>query len=353
MSRGRADDLNQESGVADAGGDVCRRGGAGARQSDLNDQTSTQAAANGVAAQRFAVVINRYAGTVRRTGADAVADAFRTALGARLVHLHVGPGREVATAVRRAVELGATIILPIGGDGTCTAVAEMARGMNFTSSALPGGTKNILAKRLWGETATLFEIAERMRNGSVEIRQMDAGEANGRLFFVGASFGLIPHLARARERLRGRAEPSGFFAALRHVLRLGRRGLFQPRVAYSRVGVEAHRCAALMVSVKSIDEVLQRPGEKPDPASFDCAAASPDGWWQLTWLALRAVFTDTWREHAAVDVFNVPELTVTASRRLAVALDGEAAVFAPPVKLTMLQDAIPMLGAERGSDTDG
>ncbi|MCC6919525.1 MAG: NAD(+)/NADH kinase [Alphaproteobacteria bacterium] len=294
----------------------------------------------------MAVVINRRAGAVRREGADRVAQAFRTALGTRLCYLHIGTGRDVAEAVRRARDEGAHCILSIGGDGTCTAVAEMARAGGFIASALPGGTKNILARRLWGEEATLFEIAERCGAGRVKLRHMDAGDANGRLFFVGASFGLIPHLARAREKLRGRAEPSGFFAALRHVLRLGRRGLFQPRVAYARPGKDTHRCAALMVSVKSIDEVLRRPGGKDDPASFDCAAASPQGWWQLVWLGLRAVFTDTWRDHAAIDVFNVPALDVNGPSRLVVALDGEAIVLAPPVRLTMLQDAIPMLGAD-------
>jgi len=283
---------------------------------------------------------------VRRAGVDRVAEAFRSALGARLCYLHVGTGRDVAPAVRRALDEGARCILPIGGDGTCTAVAEMARARGFIASALPGGTKNILAKRLWGGTATLFDIAERCAAGHVKIRRMDAGDANGRLFFVGASFGLIPHLARAREKLRGRAEPSGVFAALRHVLRLGRRGLFQPRVSYARPGKDSHRCAALMASVKSIDEVLRRPGEKDDPASFDCAAASPQGWWQLVWLGLRAVFTDTWRNHAAIDVFNAPQLEVNGPGRLVVALDGEAIVLAPPVKLTMLQDAIPMLGSD-------
>ncbi len=293
------------------------------------------------------MVINRHAGTVRRAGADVIAETYSSALGKNLALLHVGSGRDVASAVRRAVREGADFVLPIGGDGTCTAVAEMARGGEFTSSALPGGTKNILAKRLWGETASLFDIAERLAQGRVTVRWMDAGDANQRLFFVGASFGLIPHLARARERLRGRAEPSGFFPALRHVLRLGRRGLFQPRVSYTRPpGGEANRCAALMVSVKSIDEVLHRPGKKADPASFDCAAASPDGWWQLAWLALRAIFTDSWRDHAAIDVFNVPELTVGGPGRLVVALDGEPAVFTPPVKLAMLQNAIPLLGAD-------
>ena len=250
----------------------------------------------------------------------------------------------MADNVRKAVEAGARIILPIGGDGTCTAIAEMARGMGFTSSALPGGTKNILARRLWGDDTDLIAIAAILKSGGVRVRHMDAGDANGRLFFVGASFGMIPHLARAREKLRGRAEPSGFWAALRHVLRLGRRGIFSPRIVYTAPDGHEERCAALMVSVKSIDEMLFRPGEKDNPASFDCAAASPRGWWQLTWLAFRAIFTDTWRNHTRVRDFNVPSLDVTGRNPLVVALDGEAIALAPPVKLTMLQDAIPLIG---------
>lgn len=296
------------------------------------------------AAQKLGLVINRTAGTVRRLGHEAIEKAFETALGGRLVSLKSGKGRDMARMVKEARGDGAEIVLPIGGDGTCAAIIEMARRDGFTASALPGGTKNILAKRLWGEDTPLPEIAEIIGSGRTRVRNMDAGEANGRLFFVGASFGMIPHLARARERLRGRAEPSGLWAALRHVGRLGHRGLFSPRVVVTAPGLEAFRCAALMVSVKSIDEMLLRPGEKDDPASFDCAAASPEGWGQLTWLALRASFTDTWRDEEKVRTFNVPDLSVDGRSPMITALDGEAVAMPGPVKLTMLQNAIPLLG---------
>ena len=295
---------------------------------------------------RVAVVINRKAGSVRKLGADKVATAYRDALGDHLVGIYSGSGKEMADNVRKAVDAGARIVLPIGGDGTCTAIAEMAHGMGFTSSALPGGTKNILARRLWGDDADLLAIAAVLKSGAVRLRHMDVGEANGRLFFVGASFGMIPHLARAREKLRGRAEPSGVWAALRHVLRLGRRGIFAPRIVYTAPDGRQDRCAALMVSVKSIDEMLFRAGEKADPASFDCAAASPRGWWQLTWLALRAIFTDTWRNHTQVHDFNVPSLVVDGRNPVVVALDGEGVALTPPVKLVMLQDAIPLVGRD-------
>jgi diacylglycerol kinase family enzyme len=303
-----------------------------------------------VALDRVAIVINRRAGTVRRLGAAKVQATFSDALGDALTGIYAGTGKDMEANLRRALADGARIVLPIGGDGTCTAVAERARAEGFLASALPGGTKNILAKRLWGDT-DLLEIAALLKSGRVAIRHMDAGEANGRLFFVGASFGMIPHLARARERLRGRAEPSGLWAALRHVARLGR-GLFSLKVLYTVPERPPARCAALMVSVKSIDEMLFRPGEKADPASFDCAAASPEGWWQLTWLALRAIFTDTWRSHTKVADFNAPSLDVSGRNPLVVALDGEGIALVPPVKLVMLQDAVPLLGRARTEESE-
>jgi diacylglycerol kinase family enzyme len=298
-----------------------------------------------------AVLINRSAGTVRSVGVKAVEAVFREAIGNRLVMMASGSGKDMAQLVRDALDSGATTILPIGGDGTCTAVAEMGRRQGFVTSALPGGTKNILAKRLWGEM-DLIDIAAAIRDGDVDVRKMDAGDANGRLFFVGASFGLIPHLARARERLRGRAQPSGIWAALRHVLRLGRRGLFSPRVVFTDSSGSSHRYAALMVSVKSIDETLFRAGEKDDPASFDCAASSPKGWWHMMWLAFKAVFTDVWRDDSQIDLFNLPELTVTGRSVIALALDGETIALRSPVRLTMLQDAIPMLGLKQNERPD-
>lgn len=298
-----------------------------------------------IAAAPLGLVVNRQAGTVRRLGLGTVEGIFRQALGDRLVAIETGKGREMAELVENVRRAGAGIVLPVGGDGTCAAVIEIARRQGFIASALPGGTKNILAKRLWGEAATLPGIAAMLGSGRIAIRSMDAGDANGRLFFVGASFGLIPHLARARERLRGRAAPSGLWAALRHVGRLGRRGLFNPRVVVRAAGEDPFRCAALMVSVRSIDEMLLRPGEKEDPASFDCAAASPEGWLALTWLAIRAMFTDSWRRETTIRSFNVPALDVDGRHPLVMALDGEAVALPGAVRLTMLQNAIPLLGA--------
>lgn len=296
------------------------------------------------AAVPLGLVVNKYAGAVRKIGIERVEADFRAALGDRLVSFKSGKGRDMPRLVAEARQAGAEIVLSIGGDGTCTAIAEIARAEGFIASALPGGTKNILAQRLWGENATLPEIAQSIGSGETRVRHMDAGDANGRLFFVGASFGMIPHLARARERLRGRAEPSGLWAALRHVGRLGRRGLFHPRVLVSASAAGNFQCAALMVSVKSIDEMLMRAGAKDDPASFDCAAATPAGWRHLTWLALRASFTDTWRDEENVRTFKVPELSVDGRSPMVVALDGEAIAIPGPVKLTMLQNAIPLLG---------
>ena len=71
-----------------------------------------------------------------------------------------------------------------------------------------------------------------------------------------------------RHALRGggaldRGRRSGLWAALRHVGRLGRRGLFAPRVAVTAPDIDSFRCAALMVSVKSIDESLKLGANHP------------------------------------------------------------------------------------------
>ena len=293
---------------------------------------------------RIAVIVNAKAGAVRRHGLDVVTEAYRKALAGRLVGVYpCRRGGEIEASARRALADGATAIFPIGGDGTCAALAEMARREGFVSSALPGGTRNILARRLWGD-ADIMQVAQIVAEGAFAIRRMDAGEANGRLFFVGASFGMIPHLARARERLRGRAEPSGVWAAIRHVLRLGRRGLLAPRIRYTPPGGAPERCAALMASVHSLDEMLFRAGEKAEPAFFDCAAATPQGWFNLSALALRALWSERWRDDPAVRAFETPALTIEGRDPLVAALDGEAALLKPPVRLVMLQDAIPLIG---------
>ena len=104
------------------------------------------------------------------------------------------PGQGMAQS---ALDLGARMVVAVGGDGTVRAIAEVLRGTKVRLALLPVGTGNLLARNL---TLTLQDTAHSLAtafNGStrqidvagIEIRRPD-GEVNRHAFLVMAGAGL-------------------------------------------------------------------------------------------------------------------------------------------------------------------
>lgn len=79
-----------------------------------------------------------------------------------------------------------------GGDGTISMVANWADSAT-PLAVLPLGTENLLARQ-FGFDRDVDRLCDRIASG--QTRRVDAGEANGRLFFVVASVGFDAEVVR-------------------------------------------------------------------------------------------------------------------------------------------------------------
>src|SRR5262249_39459964 len=173
---------------------------------------------------KAAVLVNISAGVARaRAAKDAtevarVEDAFARASIAVEVR-GVVPAR-LPEAVKTAAASDADVIVIGGGDGTVSAAAQLLTGGKKPMGVLPLGTLNHFARDL-GISTDLDEAVRTIATG--HVREVDVGEANGRVFVNNCSIGLYPHVVRGREELRHRYGQGKWIAMLQAAVAVLRR----------------------------------------------------------------------------------------------------------------------------------
>ena len=105
------------------------------------------------------------------------------------------PGADLEGAVRDAVAEGADVVAVAGGDGSVSTAAGVLAGSGVTLLVVPGGTLNHFAHALGIPDLTV--AGEVARHG--EVRAVDVGAVNGRVFVNNATVGWYPEMVRTRE----------------------------------------------------------------------------------------------------------------------------------------------------------
>ena len=141
------------------------------------------------------VVINPIAGRGRMRTIGACVDLARTSLAAHHYDADVRVTEGPQDAFRfssEAVEAGVDLVVAWGGDGTVNGCASAVAATNVPLAIIPGGSGNGLARDLSVplNTAKAFELA-----AIGAVRQIDAGDLHGSLFFNVAGVGFDARIA--------------------------------------------------------------------------------------------------------------------------------------------------------------
>ena len=127
-------------------------------------------------------------------------------------------GDDVSSLAAQALNERRRPVVAGGGDGTVNAVAGQLAGTETALGVLPMGTLNHFAKDV-GIPLKLEQAVHNLFTG--QIRKVDGGEVNGRVFVNNSGIGFYPHFVRHREDQERRGHVKRFAAllALRAMLR--------------------------------------------------------------------------------------------------------------------------------------
>ncbi len=291
---------------------------------DLDQTTVFGPWADGRTKVTALVIVNERAGSVGPDG--------RKNLLARIAALGVRTIRTVADLEELSTgdAAGADLIIVLGGDGTANKVAA-----SFISGPplvlLPGGTRNLLSRALYGQLAWPQALQVALRQGHVAT--LAGAEANGHKFFVAAMFGETTLLALAREAARsGRLDLMS--SRLRQVF--GR--MFARLLAVRPDGGVASRAEAIGVLCPAYRGEFE--GQALEwvrlnaPQVFDFVRVS-----------VRSVIGG-WRDDPSVELSWSRSGELRAVKPIHAVLDGEPAIFGSYVRVRMLQDGPNVLVVE-------
>lgn len=259
------------------------------------------------------------------------------------VSVDADASRPFAERMQTARASAAPILVAAGGDGTVTALAEVAIQAGKTLAVLPLGTANLLARDL-ALPLTLDEWFASYPN--MVPRHIDVGEVNGRVFLHKVVIGAVPGIAAAREQLRGRTDLGATLGFLSHFFyRLSRIRRFAAEITPGKGEPHIERVQSIAVANNDYEE---GPGKifsrsKLDEGTLSLYLLRQFGPMDALRLGF-AMLLGSWRNDQVLEIENVRSLVIrTRRRRIRVMLDGEVEMLEEPLSFRSLPLALTVL----------
>lgn len=258
--------------------------------------------------ERLWLVINPASGSTDATRARAI-EALFVERGLAFVGRTVFPD-EPLPDIAALDAAGADTLVLFAGDGTINAAACRLDAWPGEVLILPGGTMNLLARRLHGdaEPAAIVHAAH-ISAHTVRLPFVEAGPHRA---FVALIAGPVASWARAREIVR-----RGRFAALGRAVRFAWRRSWSDRIAV-RAGGRIGRYNAVFV--------------QPEDGRLAVAAIAAERWADIARLGWDWL-TGDWHDAPAVDTRRATKATIAGRRTIQALFDGEEAMLPSPVTI--------------------
>lgn len=244
---------------------------------------------------------------------------LRYELGSALTRQFCCSGKEIVRTLASIELRDRDTLIVWGGDGTVAAALNLVRGSGAMVLPLPGGTMNLLHRRIHGQVADWKTTLMRALC-SRQPKALTYATANGLPFYVALMLGKLTQLVEAREALR---EGHPLEAARQAV---NGEMLDMESIITTRIGTEELRATAAAAFL-------------PEALEGDCleiGAINPDSLIELASVGLSSLISD-WREADGVTFRQADQAwfhqEVDPGKNAL--LDGEPAEFEDPIKVEL------------------
>lgn len=258
--------------------------------------------------------------------------------------------REMPGLIEAAVQHARTqgrVLVAAGGDGTINAVVQRCLGRGVVFAALPQGTFNFFGRN-HGLSEDLETAVRDLLDG--EVRSIQVGLVNDRVFLINASIGLYRRLLQDRELYKqrlGRSRLVALWAGLNTLLRP------HPRLHLSIGPADQRQLQQVLTLVVGNNRLQLESLGLEQAAAVDQGQLlglrlKPQSRWSLLNLAMRGLLGQ-WVDDERNKSFLFEQLEVSAPKRssLRVAIDGELVRLTTPLKFRIAADALPLLVPRR------
>jgi len=251
-------------------------------------------------------------------------------------------GAEIQKLAKKAAESDAETIVAGGGDGTISAVAAEVMKAGKILGVLPLGTLNNFSKDLQIPP----DLAEAVRViAENNVKEIDVGEVNGRIFINNSSIGLYPQIVRKRvqqEQKLGRGKWAAAAWAAWKVIRLS--PLLKVKLNLSNMQF-LRKTPFVFVGNNEYEMDFFNIGrrQKLDDGKLSVYFLRRGGRWGVIMLILRTLFGRL-RQAKDFEGINTGEITIqTRKKRLLVAFDGEIATLDTPLHYKVVPLALKVI----------
>ena len=259
-------------------------------------------------------------------------------------------GAEIVKSAEKLAQSDAEIICAGGGDGTISAVASKIYNTDKILGVLPLGTLNNFSKdlQLSGDLAEAVRVI-----AAKNVKKVDVGEVNGRIFINNSSIGLYPHIVKRREKQQQLGHGkwrSAFWAALKM---LKRSPFFAVRLK-TETGERIVRTPFVFVGNGEYEMDFFNIGRraKIEDGKLSVYFLHRSGRKGLFLLILRTAFGRLRQTHDFEEVC-VEEITFeTRKKKILVAFDGEVETLDTPLDYKIHKQALRVIVPKEKLSTD-
>jgi diacylglycerol kinase family enzyme len=250
-------------------------------------------------------------------------------------------GSEIIELAKKTAKGKAEIIVAGGGDGTVSAIASEIIKTDKTLGILPLGTLNNFSKDL--QIPQDIEEAVRVV-AEMNVKQIDVGEVNGRIFVNNSSIGLYPQIVKNRERQQ-RIGYGKWRAAFWAALKILRRSPFLQIKLKTGDKERLVKTPFVFVGNNEYKMDFFNVGRREclTDGKLSVYFLHKSGRRGLFSLVLRTVFGRL-RQAADFEEINVEEITIeTRKKQMLVAFDGEVDMLKTPLCYCVRQLALRVI----------